>query len=54
MAFLEEVEDFDSRLKLITEIGRLNTQNNQIDKMSFEDIQQDCNDYTVEVSAVFC
>lgn len=52
MSFLEEVKDFDSRLKLITEIGRLHTQNKQIDKMSYEETKRNINDYTIEITAI--
>lgn len=52
VAFLDECTDYDQRLKLCTEIARLNTQNNAIDKMSFEQAKQDSYEYTIEVNAI--
>lgn len=52
MSFLEECTDFDSRLKLITEIGRLNQQNQAIDQMSYEETKRNINDYTIEITAI--
>lgn len=49
---LDYCKDFDSRLKLITEIGRLNQQNKAIEKMTFEEVKRDSNDYIVEVNAI--
>lgn len=53
LAFLEECPNCESRLKLCEEITRLNQQNKAIEKMTFEEVKRDCNDYTVEVSAIF-
>lgn len=52
VAFLDECTDYDQRLKLCTEIARLNAQNNAIDKMSFEQAKQDTHEYTIEVKAI--
>lgn len=43
MASLEyEILTYEQRLKLITEIGRLNLQNQFIDQMLVEDYHKDC------------
>lgn len=43
MASLEhETLTYDQRLKLITEIGRLNLQNQWIDQMTVHDYHKDC------------
>lgn len=52
MDYLPECTDYNSRLKLCTEIARLNAQNNAIDKMSFEQAKQDTHEYTIEVKAI--
>lgn len=52
MAFLDECKTLDSRLKLITEIGRLNEQNKAIDKMPLEETKQNIVEYTIEVTAI--
>lgn len=51
LAFLDECPDDDSRLKLCEEITRLHQQNKAIDKMTFEEVKRDCNDYKIEVTA---
>jgi len=51
VSFLEECTTYDQKLKLSSEIGRLNSQNKRIEKMSFEDIQIDISNYTIEVNA---
>lgn len=52
MAFLEECTGFESRLRLITEIGRLHEQNKAIEKMTYQDTKQDIHDYTITVNAL--
>ena len=43
MASLEHEQlTYDQRLKLVTEIGRLNMQNQSIEKMSVSDFHKDC------------
>lgn len=51
--FLPECTTYDERLKLSTEIGRLNEQNKQIEKMEFADTKKDISDYTIEVNAYY-
>jgi len=39
--FLPEVTNYDERLKLMTEIGRLNNQNKKINQMTVEDYKKE-------------
>ena len=48
-AFIPEVENYEQRLKLATEIGRLCTQNIFIEQMTVEDYKQDSNDYDLKI-----
>ena len=48
-AFIPEVTNFEQRLKLATEIGRLYTQNKMIEQMTVEDYKQDSNDYDLKI-----
>lgn len=45
---------FDDRLKLVTEIGRLNEQNKMIEQMPVARFHQDTNDYTFKIQWMTC
>lgn len=54
MAFLshESTElSYESRLKLVTEIGRLNLQNNQIEAMTVEEYYKQVHHYNVKITS---
>lgn len=53
VAFLSECTTYDERLKLSSEIGRLNDQNKQIEKMEYQETKKDMNDSILEVNAIF-
>lgn len=53
VAFLSECTSYEQRLKLSSEIGRLNDQNKQIEKMEYQDTKKDISDYKVEVTCIF-
>ena len=50
--YLEHCPTYEQKLKLSTEIGRLNRQNQRIEKMEFADTKKDISDYTVTVNAI--
>lgn len=50
--FLPECTTYEDRLKLSTEIGRLNEQNKVIEKMGFAYTKKDISDYELELNAV--
>lgn len=50
--FLPECTTYDDRLKLSTEIGRLNEQNKAIEKMGFAYTKKDISDYELELNAI--
>lgn len=52
VAFLGECSSYDERLKLSSEIGRLNDQNRQIEKMEYQEAKKDMMDSRLEVPAV--
>ena len=45
---------FDSRLKLITEIGRLNQQNKYVEQMPVSEFHKDTNDYKFKINWMSC
>lgn len=51
VAYLDHCTTYEQKLKLSTEIGRLQTQNEHIKKMSVEDFEQDINDYHIIVNS---
>lgn len=51
-AFLPECGNYDHRLKLCTEIGRLNEQNKRIRKMTVENSKHKVHRYSLEVPAM--
>lgn len=46
-AFLPECSEYKDRLKIMTELGRLNTQNIKIRQMKVEQYEEDCYDYEI-------
>lgn len=46
--------DYDNRLKLITEIGRLNQQNKTIEQMPVVQFHKGINDYTFKIDWMTC
>lgn len=52
VAFLAECPSYDEILKLSSEIGRLNGQNQTIEKMEYQNTTKDISDYTIEVNAL--
>jgi hypothetical protein len=52
VAYLEHCTSYEQKLKLSTEIGRLNEQNQQIEKMEFAHTKKDISDYTITVNAI--
>jgi len=51
-SYLMKIEhSFDDRLKLTTEIGRLNTQNQEILNQKISEFNNDINDYTIDVNS---
>ena len=50
--FLPECTTYDDKLKLSTEIGRLNEQNKAIEKMGFAYTKKDISDYNLQLNAV--
>lgn len=50
--YLEYCTTYEQKLKLSIEIGRLNEQNQQIEKMEFAATKKDISDYSIEVNAV--
>lgn len=52
VAFLNECTDHDSKLKLCTEITRLNEENKDIEKMAFEEARRQINTTLKHVNAL--
>lgn len=50
--FLPECTTYDDKLKLSSEIGRLNGQNKLIEKMGFATTKTDISDYSLEINAL--
>ncbi|MCH4824275.1 hypothetical protein ML462_13955 [Gramella lutea] len=53
VAFLSECTTYEDRLKLSSEIGRLNDQNKQIEKMEYQYTKKDISDTKIETNAIF-
>jgi len=51
VGFLEECASYDQKLKLSAEIGRLSTQNKQIEKMEFATTKTDISLYELKIPA---
>lgn len=47
--FLNECTDYDQRLKLCTEIARLQSQNKEIELMTYSRTAQDINDFEIQI-----
>lgn len=52
VGFLEECTSYDQKLKLSSEIGRLNSENHQISKMEFATTQEQVINYSIDINAV--
>lgn len=50
-SFLPEVDNYDDRLRLMTEIGRLHKQNKEIEQMPFSEVKNDILEYNIEVKS---
>lgn len=49
-AFLPECSTYESRIDLMTEIGRLHTQNKRIEKMSVIQFKNDSHDHVIQMN----
>jgi len=52
VAFLPECTTYEQRLKLSSEIGRLNDQNKQIEQMEYQYTKKDISDSKINVNAM--
>ena len=50
--WLEHCTNYEQKLKLSTEIGRLNEQNRMIEHMAYFETQKEIIEYTIEVNAI--
>ena len=50
--FLPECTTYEQRLKLSSEIGRLNDQNKQIEQMEYQHTKKDISDSKLEINAM--
>ena len=52
IAYLDECTEYGDRLKLCAEIGRLQNQNERIEKMPYQDTRNDIYDWTIQTNAL--